>query len=63
MAIPDRPDWHDNDEEILAFQEEAPDIYDFVLKTLDGNCDDTTLLDYKSSLLFTEGSIKIKRGF
>jgi len=39
----DNSDWHDNDEEILAFQEEYPDVYDFVLKVLDSRCDDAIL--------------------
>lgn len=47
MAIFDKPDWHDNDEDILAFQEEYPDVYDFVLKVLDENCDDAYLQSFK----------------
>ena len=42
MAISERPAWHNNDEEILAFKDEYPDIYDFVLKVLDGHCSEET---------------------
>ncbi len=32
-----------DDEEILMFQEDYPDVYDFVKKVLAGNCDDETM--------------------
>lgn len=35
------------DKDIRLFQEEYPDVYDFVLKVLDGNCDDAALQAFK----------------
>lgn len=39
-------DSHDDDD-IRLFREEYPDIYEFVLKVLDGNCNDAKLLEFK----------------
>jgi tetratricopeptide (TPR) repeat protein/tRNA A-37 threonylcarbamoyl transferase component Bud32 len=64
MAISDRPDWHDNDEEILAFQEDYPDVYEFVLKVLDGNFDDPILQAFEDDYgeAYLEGFLKIISG-
>lgn len=36
----------EEDEDIRLFREEYPDIYDFVLRVLDGNCDDAALQSF-----------------
>ncbi len=33
----------EEDEDIRLFREDYPDVYNFVLKVLDGNCDDAAL--------------------
>ncbi|MBU4320675.1 MAG: hypothetical protein KJ739_06265 [Nitrospinae bacterium] len=37
----------EEDKDIRAFREDYPDVYDFVLKVLDGNCDKPTLQAFK----------------
>ncbi|MDP3259891.1 MAG: hypothetical protein Q8M34_04815, partial [Thermodesulfovibrionales bacterium] len=37
----------EEDEDIRAFREDYPDVYDFVLKVLDGTCDKPTLQAFK----------------
>lgn len=38
MASSDFSNGREEDEDIRVFREEYPDVYDFVLKVLDGNC-------------------------
>ena len=41
--LPDFLNRHEEDEDIRLFREDYPDVYDFVLKVLDGTCDKPAL--------------------
>lgn len=47
MNISDFSNRQEEDEDIRLFREDYPDVYDFVLKVLDGNCDKPTLQAFK----------------
>jgi len=55
---------HEEDEDIRAFREDDPDVYEFVLKVLDGTCDKPTLQTFKDDYgkEFLNGILKIILG-
>ena len=64
MDISDFSNRREEDEDIRLFREDYPDVYDFVLKVLDGTCDKPTLQAFKDEYgkEFLYGILKIILG-